>query len=64
MAPSSATTQTTCGAGAIGVEGFARLVRDPRFVHLPMVLETPKGDDEEMDRVNLALLRKLAGESA
>ncbi|TLM62825.1 MAG: deoxyribonuclease IV [Deltaproteobacteria bacterium] len=51
------------GAGAIGTDGFARLVRDPRFVHLPMVLETPKGDDgEEMDRVNLALLRRLAGE--
>ena len=51
------------GEGAIGVDGFARLVQDPRFFHLPMVLETPKGDDgEEMDRVNLALLRKLAGE--
>lgn len=51
------------GAGAIGVDGFARLVRDERFFHLPMVLETPKGDDgEEMDRVNLALLRQLAGE--
>jgi deoxyribonuclease-4 len=53
------------GEGAIGADGFARLVRDQRFVHVPMVLETPKGDDgEEMDRVNLALLRKLAGESA
>ena len=53
------------GEGAIGVDGFARLVRDGRFVHVPMVLETPKGDDgEEMDRVNLALLRKLAGEPA
>lgn len=51
------------GAGAIGADGFARLVRDPRFLHLPMILETPKGDDgEEMDRVNLALLRKLAGD--
>jgi len=51
------------GEGAIGVDGFARLVQDPRFFHLPMVLETPKGDDgEEMDRVNLALLRTLAGE--
>jgi len=29
-----------------------------------MVLETPKGDDgEEMDRVNLALLRELAGDA-
>jgi len=51
------------GAGTIGVDGFARLLRDERFFHLPMILETPKGDDgEEMDRVNLALLRKLAGE--
>ena len=52
------------GAGTIGVAGFARLVRDPRFLHLPMVLETPKGDDgEEMDRVNLTLLRELAGDA-
>lgn len=51
------------GEGAIGADGFARLVRDERFVHLPMILETPKGDDgESMDRVNLALLRQLAGE--
>lgn len=51
------------GEGTIGVEGFARLVRDPRFAHLPMVLETPKGDDgEAMDRANLALLRRLAEE--
>jgi deoxyribonuclease-4 len=51
------------GAGTIGIDGFARLVRDERFAHLPMVLETPKGDDgEEMDRANLALLRRLAGE--
>ncbi len=51
------------GAGTIGLDGFARLVRDERFRQLPMILETPKGDDgEEMDRVNLALLRELAGE--
>jgi deoxyribonuclease-4 len=52
------------GEGTIGVDGFARLVRDERFVHLPMLLETPKGDDgEAMDRVNLALLRQLAGDA-
>lgn len=52
------------GEGTIGTDGFARLVRDERFVHVPMVLETPKGDDGvEMDRVNLALLRELAGDS-
>lgn len=51
------------GEGTIGVDGFARLVQDERFLAIPMVLETPKGDDgEAMDRVNLALLRKLAGE--
>jgi deoxyribonuclease-4 len=51
------------GEGTIGIDGFARLVQDSRFFDVPMVLETPKGDDgEEMDRVNLALLRKLAGE--
>jgi deoxyribonuclease-4 len=51
------------GAGTIGSDGFARLLRDRRFVELPMILETPKGDDgASMDLVNLALLRKLAGE--
>jgi deoxyribonuclease-4 len=52
------------GQGTIGIDGFARLVRDERFLTVPMMLETPKGDDgEEMDRVNLALLRQLAGDS-
>lgn len=52
------------GEGAIGIDGFARLVRDARFAHLPMILETPKGDDgASMDRVNLALLRQLAGDT-
>ena len=52
---------THIGAGTIGVAGFTRLLQDVRFVHLPMILETPKGDDgETMDRVNLALLRQLA----
>jgi deoxyribonuclease-4 len=51
------------GEGTIGVAGFARLVQDQRFIRLPMILETPKGDDgASMDRVNLALLRRLAGE--
>jgi deoxyribonuclease-4 len=54
---------THIGAGTIGNEGFTRLLRDARFLPLPMILETPKGDDgEAMDRVNLALLRQLAGD--
>jgi deoxyribonuclease-4 len=50
------------GQGTIGETGFACLMQDQRFAEVPMVLETPKGDDGEMDRVNLTLLRKLAGE--
>ena len=47
------------GTGAIGLEGFRLLVNDPRFAHLPMTLETPKGDDLAEDRENLARLRAL-----
>jgi deoxyribonuclease-4 len=47
------------GAGALGLEAFRFLLNDPRFASVPKFLETPKGDDEEMDRVNLQLLRSL-----
>ncbi len=47
------------GQGTIGRDGFACLMQDQRFVEIPMVLETPKGDQDEMDSVNLALLREL-----
>lgn len=50
------------GAGSIGRTGFACLMQDARFVDRPMILETPKGDDGTLDRVNLGLLRELAGE--
>ena len=51
------------GQGEIGIEAFRRLVNDPRFASRPMILETPKEDDEgrPMDPVNLGLLRKLTG---
>ena len=52
------------GAGTIGHAGFACLMRDTRFADLPMVLETPKGEDDEMDRINLSLLRDLAAGDA
>ncbi|MBU1702049.1 MAG: deoxyribonuclease IV, partial [Candidatus Eisenbacteria bacterium] len=45
------------GKGFVGSKAFARILRDPRFRDIPMVLETPK--DDEMDRRNLALLRRL-----
>ncbi len=47
------------GEGQIGLPAFRRLLRDPRLALLPMVLETPKGDDLAEDRRNLELLRRL-----
>ena len=49
------------GDGFIGLEGFRPFVNDPRLREVPMVLETPKGDDLSEDRRNLALLRGLVG---
>ena len=46
------------GQGEIGEQGFRLLLTDPRLASVPVVLETPKKD--EMDRVNLATLRRLA----
>jgi deoxyribonuclease-4 len=47
------------GQGALGLNPFRFILNDPRFATLPKVLETPKGDNDEMDAVNLALLRGL-----
>jgi len=50
----------TIGEGTLGVEPFARIMRDPRLRGVPKVLETPKGDDPvAADRGNLDLLRSL-----
>jgi deoxyribonuclease-4 len=51
------------GRGFIGRKAFRLLVTDPRFRRIPMILETPKGDDgRSMDLENLALLRRMAGQ--
>lgn len=47
------------GAGALGLEPFRMLMNDPRFTRIPKILETPKGDNDEMDAVNLKTLRDL-----
>jgi deoxyribonuclease-4 len=47
------------GAGFVGLEGFRAIVNDPRFAQIPMILETPKGDDLAEDIENLAKLRSL-----
>ncbi|MFN8570090.1 MAG: deoxyribonuclease IV [Kouleothrix sp.] len=50
---------THIGAGYVGIAGFHAIVNDPRFAELPMILETPKGDDLAEDLENLARLRAL-----
>ena len=56
------------GRGCLGLEPFRRLLTDPRFAALPMLLETPKLDTPESRRKsdadpwdlrNLRTLRRL-----
>jgi len=49
------------GQGALGLNPFRFILNDPRFAAVPKILETPKGDNEEMDAVNLGILRGLVG---
>jgi deoxyribonuclease-4 len=57
------------GKGCLGLAPFRRLVNDPRFAHLPMLLETPKlesaaskrRDVDAWDARNLRTLRTLMG---
>jgi deoxyribonuclease-4 len=46
------------GDGTIGLEGFSNLVNDERLKKIPMILETPGG--EEHYRKNLSLLRSMS----
>jgi deoxyribonuclease-4 len=47
------------GKGELGLEPFRMLLNDPRFKSVPKILETPKGDNDEMDAINLSVLRGL-----
>lgn len=55
------------GKGCIGLEPFRKLLNDPRFDHLPMILETEKSEWREkgkvvidpLDEMNLNTLRSL-----
>jgi len=51
------------GKGKIGIDAFRYLVNDSRFKNIPMVLETPKGKNKEMDIENLKILRNLVNSS-
>lgn len=48
------------GEGELGLEAFRLLLTDERFSDRPGILETPKDDDEEGDRRNMATLRQWA----
>ena len=55
------------GKGCIGLEPFRRLLNDPRFAHLPMMIETEKTESrgrglvaiDPLDEMNLRTLRGL-----
>ncbi|HEY52655.1 MAG TPA: deoxyribonuclease IV [Caldilineae bacterium] len=47
------------GKGYVGLDAFRLIINDPRFVHVPMLLETPKSKDLHEDVENLAVLRGL-----
>lgn len=47
------------GQGALGLNPFRFILNDPRFATVPKILETPKGDNDEMDEINLGILRGL-----
>jgi deoxyribonuclease-4 len=54
------------GKGCLGLPTFERVLNDPRFADLPMVIETPKQEDatrpgqvDPLDEMNLATLRRL-----
>ena len=59
------------GLGYLGLEPFRRIVNDPRFRDLPMLLETPKSEGkatgpiaiDPLDERNLNTLRSLIGDS-
>lgn len=53
------------GNGAIGIEGFRRVMNDPRLAALPKIIETPKGADPiATDQENMRILRELLEDSA
>ncbi len=47
------------GEGCLGVEAFRRILAEPRLRGVPMILETPIGDDELGHSRDLAILRGL-----
>ncbi len=51
------------GRGSLGLQAFQNLLNDSRWSNVPMYLETEKGTEngEELDAINLRVLRSLCG---
>ena len=47
------------GKGMIGLEGFRKLMNDPRFSSVPKILETEKSEDMHEDVENMQRLKSL-----
>jgi deoxyribonuclease-4 len=47
------------GKGFIGLEGFTNIMNDNRIMHIPKILETPKGKEQLEDLANLKILKSL-----
>ena len=47
------------GNGFIGNAAFALIMNDSRFQKIPKIIETPKSDTKDMDKINLAKLKKF-----
>ncbi|RMH70671.1 MAG: deoxyribonuclease IV [Gemmatimonadetes bacterium] len=52
------------GEGNIGIDGFRWVLNDPRWVDVPMLLETPKGKDLKEDVMNLKRLCAVVDDPA
>ena len=50
---------THIGQGKIGKEPFGFFINDERFKDTPGILETPKGDSDKLDIMNLKTLKSL-----
>lgn len=55
---------THIGDGEIGLDGFRYILNDPRWENTPMLLETPKNENLDEDRMNLAHLVALVNDAA
>lgn len=47
------------GQGEIPLQAFVKVLHEPAFAEVPMILETPMGDDSEGHRRDLEILRSL-----